>query len=126
MVASRMESTGVKDKIHISKQTADLLIGAGKNHWITFRPDEVNVKGKGMMQTFFLVPSNSKQTSTTSRGGGGSDTGSCSEDGKTKAVSSKRDRMVNWAVEMILESANKMVGSQLNKFPQSCFVSRYF
>jgi class 3 adenylate cyclase len=52
--ASRMESTGVKDKIQISQETADLLIASGKNHWVTPRADTVEAKGKGLMQTYFV------------------------------------------------------------------------
>jgi hypothetical protein len=52
--ASRMESTGMRDKIHLSKETADQLIKFGKSHWITAREDHVQVKGKGEMQTYWL------------------------------------------------------------------------
>jgi class 3 adenylate cyclase len=31
--AARIESTGQRNKIHLSKETADLLIAAGKSHW---------------------------------------------------------------------------------------------
>ena len=52
--ASRMESTGLPNKIHCSQATADLLIAGGKGHWVESRTDLVNVKGKGVLQTFFL------------------------------------------------------------------------
>lgn len=52
-VASRMESTGKPDKVHISKETAHLLKEAGKEHWITRRHELVSVKGKGQLQTFW-------------------------------------------------------------------------
>lgn len=32
--ASRMESNGLRDKIHLSDDTAQVLIAAGKNHWL--------------------------------------------------------------------------------------------
>jgi class 3 adenylate cyclase len=38
-MASRMESSGQRDKIHVSKETADLLIAAGKEKWLTRRVD---------------------------------------------------------------------------------------
>jgi Adenylate and Guanylate cyclase catalytic domain len=106
--AARMESTGVRDKIHISQHTADLLIAAGKNHWVSPRQDEVNVKGKGLMKTYFLNPFTSKQTNNTSNSGG-SDSGSPSESNTIRELSSKRDRLVNWAVDMMLDSIKKMV-----------------
>ena len=52
--ASRMESTGQPNKIQCSQATADLLIAGGKSHWVERREDLVNVKGKGVLQTFFL------------------------------------------------------------------------
>jgi hypothetical protein len=45
-VASRMESTGIKGKIQLSQETADLLTAAGKGTMITPREDKVNAKGK--------------------------------------------------------------------------------
>ena len=49
-----MESTGLRNRIQLSKATADLLIKAGKQSWITKRSDEVEAKGKGLMQTYWL------------------------------------------------------------------------
>lgn len=49
-----MESTGFPDRIQVSQDTADLIIAAGKQHWVTSREDKVNAKGKGLMQTYFL------------------------------------------------------------------------
>jgi class 3 adenylate cyclase len=49
--ASRMESTGVTNKIQVSQATADLLIAAGLEVWLTPREDLVFAKGKGELQT---------------------------------------------------------------------------
>jgi 3'5'-cyclic nucleotide phosphodiesterase/Adenylate and Guanylate cyclase catalytic domain len=54
--ASRMESSGVPGRIHISQETATLLTEAGKAHWITARENLVSLKGKGELQTFFVSP----------------------------------------------------------------------
>lgn len=53
--ASRMESTGQRNRIQVSQQTADLLIEAGKSNWITPRRDLVECKGKGQVQTFWAL-----------------------------------------------------------------------
>lgn len=53
--ASRMESTGEMNRVHVSKSTADLLIEAGKSYWVKPRTDLVHAKGKGNVQTFWLV-----------------------------------------------------------------------
>ena len=44
--AARMETTGVRNKIHLSQETADLLVEANKSHWIESRKDIVVAKGK--------------------------------------------------------------------------------
>jgi class 3 adenylate cyclase len=51
---ARMESNGQRNKINISQETADLLVGAGKGHWLTPRADKVVAKGKGELQTYWL------------------------------------------------------------------------
>ena len=53
--AARMESTGLRDKIQISQETADLLIAAGKAHWFFRRDGLVKAKGKGELQTYWLT-----------------------------------------------------------------------
>ena len=45
--ASRMESTGVRDKIQISQETAEQLYALGKSRWVTPREEKVVAKGKG-------------------------------------------------------------------------------
>ena len=52
--ASRMETTGEHGKIHVSQEFADQLMARGKADWLVPREDHVNVKGKGMFQTFWL------------------------------------------------------------------------
>ena len=54
--ASRMESTGNRNKIQVSQATADLIVRAGKQHWLTPREGQVMAKGKGHMQTYWLQP----------------------------------------------------------------------
>ena len=62
--AARMESNGVKGRIHCSKATADELIAAGKNSWLTAREGGVEAKGKGRMETFFVSPHVAKSAYT--------------------------------------------------------------
>lgn len=58
-----MESTGERDKIQLSSTTAELLRQAGKAHWLVKRDKTVHAKGKGELQTYFLVYS-SRRNST--------------------------------------------------------------
>jgi hypothetical protein len=54
--AARMESTGLKRKIQVSKETAELIIEANYADWVKPRQDIVIAKGKGEMQTYWLLP----------------------------------------------------------------------
>jgi class 3 adenylate cyclase len=53
--ASRMESTGMRNRIQLSPSTAQLLIEAGKENWIQARADLVQAKGKGLIQTHWAL-----------------------------------------------------------------------
>jgi len=55
--ASRMESTGRVNMIQVSPQTANLLKEEGFGKWVIPREHLVEVKGKGMMQTYWLLRS---------------------------------------------------------------------
>jgi hypothetical protein len=50
-----MESTGAANKIQVSKTTANLLIAAGKENWLTPRKDLVAAKGKGNVVTGYSI-----------------------------------------------------------------------
>jgi hypothetical protein len=54
--ASRMESTGKSNFVHVSQATANILIHGKKGHWLKSREDTVDVKGKGQMQTYWAEP----------------------------------------------------------------------
>ncbi|CAB9519207.1 Receptor-type guanylate cyclase gcy [Seminavis robusta] len=62
--ASRMESNGVKAKIHCSEATAEALRKAGKTNWLLPREDKIVAKGKGEMQTYFVEVKGLAATST--------------------------------------------------------------
>ena len=49
------ESTGERNRIQISQSTADLLTEAGKSFWIRPREKRVHAKGKGDVQTYWIV-----------------------------------------------------------------------
>ncbi|KAG7352821.1 adenylate cyclase [Nitzschia inconspicua] len=52
--ASRIETSGLPGRIHLSKETADLLIARGKSHWVEKRHDTVDLKGLGNLCTYWL------------------------------------------------------------------------
>ena len=105
-VASRMESTGVLGKIQVSQRTADLLVAAGKPHWVKPREDTVLAKGKGVLQTFWLNLVDSRATCSTASSQGDYSTDSFNNlGGKVK----DRSRLEDWMTELLLESMKKLV-----------------
>ena len=52
--ASRMESNGVPNQIHVSQATADEFYKFGHGEWLTPRQDKVVAKGLGEMKTYFV------------------------------------------------------------------------
>jgi Adenylate and Guanylate cyclase catalytic domain len=110
-----MESTGKADQIHISSATADILIAAGKNHWVCAREEVVEAKGKGCLQTFWLnVDSGRKEMRSSgeqeSTGHSMTLSDSRSEnDAIGKSDFAKRDRLVNWMVELLSGQVRKLV-----------------
>ena len=53
--AARIESTGMRNRIHLSEATAELLVGSGKRSWVEKREGIVTAKGKGDMVTYWLT-----------------------------------------------------------------------
>ena len=53
--AARIESTGFRNRIHLSHETAELLYKAGKPNWLRKRTETIVAKGKGEMQTYWLL-----------------------------------------------------------------------
>jgi class 3 adenylate cyclase len=113
--ASRMESTGARDRVQVSTKTAELLIAAGKSHWVTPREETVAVKGKGQLQTFWLtMRSNTGTASENSGSTCGSESidnedMSADDDGPINALmgihagdlSVKDRRLIDWNVALL-------------------------
>jgi len=53
--AARMESTSMRNRIQMSKETRDLLVAAGKEEWVKARETKIVAKGKGELQTYWLI-----------------------------------------------------------------------
>lgn len=52
------ESNGVGGKIHCSEETAIELKRRGKAMWVMMREDKILAKGKGELQTYWVLPRN--------------------------------------------------------------------
>lgn len=115
--ASRMESNGKPGMIHLSQETADLLIAAGKSHWITPRQDKIVAKGKGELQTYWLCIHNVARGKSNNSGGSSQDTDDVvrSEDfeweidSEEKKKEEKTERLIQWHVETLLEFLRQVV-----------------
>ena len=53
--ASLLQETGKSNKIHISEDTAEMLIKAGKGKWVEKRHDKIHTAEKGELQTYWLT-----------------------------------------------------------------------
>jgi class 3 adenylate cyclase len=112
--ASRMESNGTRGRIQISQETADLLIGAGKENWLKPREDKVVAKGKGELQTYWLETVNTGTVTYSERNADLS----CSDDsGRGDALdemeyavlSARVSRLIDWNVEVLLQLLRQIV-----------------
>jgi hypothetical protein len=115
--ASRMESTGTRERVHISKQTADLLIAAGKTHWIKRRDEKIVAKGLGELETYWLILGKDERSEGTSQA---DDTESIVSDAKSidepKAVrslsSKKMTRLISWNVDVLLRLLKQIAATR--------------
>jgi class 3 adenylate cyclase len=103
---ARLESSGVKNRIHVSQETADRLIAAGKEHWLTPRDSRVDAKGKGLMQTYWVYTKGdtAKSTAVTSSSGDAEELRRNSQDlgNVISVVSKSSNRDVDWTVEILM------------------------
>eukprot|EP00339_Tiarina_fusa_P025870 CAMPEP_0117038588 /NCGR_PEP_ID=MMETSP0472-20121206/27141_1 /TAXON_ID=693140 ORGANISM="Tiarina fusus, Strain LIS" /NCGR_SAMPLE_ID=MMETSP0472 /ASSEMBLY_ACC=CAM_ASM_000603 /LENGTH=1208 /DNA_ID=CAMNT_0004748853 /DNA_START=141 /DNA_END=3768 /DNA_ORIENTATION=+ len=53
-LAAEMEHSGMRNRIHVSQATADLIILSGKDKWIKAREDKVYDEKKGDLQTYWV------------------------------------------------------------------------
>mmetsp|Transcript_12927 Transcript_12927/g.30656 ORF Transcript_12927/g.30656 Transcript_12927/m.30656 type:complete len:1240 (-) Transcript_12927:54-3773(-) len=65
--ASRIETTGERNRVHLSEDTARILIQSGKESWVERRDGVVAAKGKGDMVTYWLTLAQSKLKKRKSR-----------------------------------------------------------
>jgi 3'5'-cyclic nucleotide phosphodiesterase len=96
-------STGSPSKIHISSATASLLIIAGKSHWVKARDDQVDIKGKGLLNTYWLCLKPRKSSSCTESSQNDCISNSPTDDSNNdKFTFEEQDRLVRWICELLL------------------------
>jgi hypothetical protein len=116
--AARMESNGKKDRIHLSMETADLLIAAGKSMWVTARDDKIIAKGKGELQTYWLELTDKAETGSAASGADENAENRILDDSehvsaaiaeKTGIDPGKTERLIDWNVEVLLRLLKQVV-----------------
>jgi class 3 adenylate cyclase len=112
--ASRMESTSERNKIQVSQATAELLIAAGKQHWVTARSELVKAKGKGSLQTFWADPvstsqaggNRSKNTSSAGSSNNGPDENAAAQ------LNKKLVRLVGWNTDVLCRLLRQVIAKR--------------
>ena len=113
-----MEQSGLRDKIQMSRVTADILIQAGKSRWIKKRNDAVFAKGKGLLETYWLLMKSDEGF----RAGSLSCTSTSSEIFDTydletadnmlsKYHNPKAVRLIDWSVDVLLRLLRQIVST---------------
>lgn len=105
--ASRIESTGKPGKIHLSAETAELLITAGKDSWVVKREDCVQAKGKGDLHTYWLVEESSTKHQLVP-------TLLSQSTRAPSANSSKFERLIDWNTDVLANLLSKVVAKRTN------------
>jgi hypothetical protein len=119
---SRIESTGERNKIHVSADTAALLMNSGKGNWLQEREGIITAKGKGYLKTYWL---NFRQQSAPSARSGSSEQESESREdphkvmesapgspqssfGNDAMVTAKTARLINWNVDVMKKTLQQI------------------
>ena len=118
--ASRMESTGIKNKIQISQETANLLKEGGMGAWLRMRDTTISAKGKGELQTYWLLSRSEqsaagtgavRRSSLTQSYGHNS---SSLEGSERNAIDDKESRLIGWNVKILQKLLKQIIATRAN------------
>jgi len=127
--ASRMESTGKVEMIHMSSVTAEILRAQGYGQWVRQREDTVVAPGKGEMDTFWLETKG--MTKARERVEQGLATGNADMPPPSSKVYFEEDelhgadgldkeqRLIEWIVETLSENLRQIVAARVTSRPAS-------
>lgn len=100
-----MESSGKGKHIQVSQSTADLLLEAGKENWISAREELVSAKGKGEIQTYWVMAT--KQVNA-------------SRNGDLANDDDQLNRLIDWQTDILARLLEQVVayrgGKNASKF----------
>jgi hypothetical protein len=115
--AERMKDSGAPNKLHLSKDTADLIVEAGKAHWLTQREDMVEVKGIGQVIAFWLEihhhhkhkrsSMNSASLLDNEQQGGNKEFSVDKGYEASSSLVNKLDRLIDWNVDVLIQGLRR-------------------
>lgn len=120
-VASRMESSGASNHIHISQATADLIISECEELSVRPREQMLEIKGKGKMQTYWLISEDDQEPEAENEESNELDLpltytsfmgDSLIQSNRTPTAvpaCEKQKRMIDWNVDVLLGLLKKVV-----------------
>lgn len=110
-MTARMESTGEPNQIQISKETADLLKSHGKGHWFHRRSTPVTLKGKGVVETFWL----DRPLNTSNGSLPGSREKEAPNEIPEDESTRKTNRLINWQVDVFTKLLQQIISHRQAK-----------
>lgn len=111
--AARMESTGIRNRIQISEETARELTEAGKEQWLTRRDEAVQAKGKGELSTYWIFEKNcSSVVGSTGSSLELENSDSIANAEIKQSMRGRRRRLIDWNVDLFAGSIRKIVARQ--------------
>jgi 3'5'-cyclic nucleotide phosphodiesterase len=93
----------------VTSTTAALLAKAGKTHWIKPRQNSVNVKGKGILETYWLDLTLKVITSTVQNDS--SEVDQCNEEGLDETAT-EYGRLIGWTCELIQGHIRNLIATR--------------
>jgi hypothetical protein len=109
-----MESTGVKDRIQVSQETADLLLASEMSKFVKKREHLITAKGKGELQTYWLIskdeanddgktakPKSMKMSSLENSHNFGDEPLVVIQPASETMIEDKETRLIGWNVEIL-------------------------
>jgi 3'5'-cyclic nucleotide phosphodiesterase/Adenylate and Guanylate cyclase catalytic domain len=106
---NKTNSNGSPNKVHLSETTANLLRAAGKESWLVRREDKVSAKGKGILQTYWLIRNHQRASSAHS------EEETNRNIGDSKALKSRKERLVEWICDVIEEPLELVLINNRNR-----------
>ncbi|KAL3930610.1 MAG: hypothetical protein SGBAC_011690 [Bacillariaceae sp.] len=133
--ASRIESTGMRNRIQVSEETAHLIRSDSEGHLLRSRTEAVAAKGKGKLKTYWLLTREEEEremaNSTCNRGDFDksihstlpTDFGSANNDEIAAMLSPKLQRLCEWNVDVLTKSLKEIVA---NRIAAGIYTSKQF